>query len=76
MDFIATHWWIWLIGMFVCYAYAGYNQVQRMNAVSNGDIDNIFKGVLPMFLAGLSGSVFSIVLLLSIVINLIDYFKQ
>jgi len=75
MESVATYWWIWLVCMVICYAYAIFNQVRRMQSLNKGQIDSFGKGMLPMFLAGLSGSVFGLVLLLSVVLNIIAYAK-
>jgi len=83
MDFIATYWWLWLIGMLVCYGIAVYSQLQRMKRLQNSvfskrmeDTQKEFtKGMGTMMLAGLAGAGFMIVLLLSIVLNVIIYIK-
>ena len=75
MEFIATYWWIWLIAMFVCYGYGVYNQLRRMKNLSEGKIDNFTDGMGRMIVAMLGGTIFTGMLLISVVINLIDYVK-
>jgi len=71
MDFIATYWWIWLIGMIVCVGYAIYGQVKFMKSI----LDGTDRGIFVHMLIGLLGAVFMILLLLSVVLHVIDYAK-
>lgn len=74
MEFIAQHWYLWLILMLGGYGYAMFNQVRRMKGmVSNpasvftGGEDNAFTdGLGSLALAGIAGFVGMVLLGLSV----------
>jgi uncharacterized membrane protein YhaH (DUF805 family) len=77
MTFIATYWWVWLILTFVCYGYAAFNQISRITNMQkfDGNFDNFTKGLASMVVAALLGSVFTILAIIGVIIQLIDYAK-
>ncbi len=83
MAFIASHWLLWLVVFFVSCGYALYNQVKRMRGMINNGLSFDVEGAFGAFSSG-TGSlavvwVFSVasgaLLLLSVIINLITYFR-
>ncbi|MDO8516964.1 MAG: hypothetical protein Q7S33_02460 [Nanoarchaeota archaeon] len=84
MEFIGAYWWLWLIFSVICTGYAIFNQVKRMKnfhqvmlsrmnpvAASN----SFFSGLIPLIISGLLATGFSILLGISIVVNIIQMIK-
>lgn len=115
MTFIATYWWIWLIGVLFCGGFFLYKwfinffgtvrAIHRVAKLSKEGYDNFYdkkktnnqkiehvktraleevidegfgriKSMGTAFVSIAIGAVFSILLLISIIIHLIDYFKS
>lgn len=85
MDFIANYWFVWLLILVACIAYAIYNQITRFKRVSasmssslsmDQDIGAFFKGVVPLVLSMLMGWGSGILLVIAIVIHVIRYFTN
>lgn len=82
MEFVGTYWWIWLIGMFVCMALVMVNQVKRIKRMhSEFNLENrnigagFKKGMLTFVIATLAASGFSILFLIGVVVQIINYAK-
>lgn len=83
MEFIGVYWWAWLIGMVIFGGYAIYNQVKRIKGMMVGgfsrDINLAFSsfrsGILSMVVSLVIAGISSILLLLSVIINLIIYLR-
>lgn len=80
MEFIATYWWVWLIGTFVCFAVTMFNQINRIRRMhrdfdSNSGFDGFTKGLFVFAIGGLGSAVFGILFLIGVVIQIINYAK-
>lgn len=82
MDFIANYWLLWVIIMVACIVFAFANQMSRMKrvgAVPLGNVsraqDEALKGFFWVIAATVVGWVAGVLLALSIVVNLIRYFR-
>jgi len=79
MELISSLWWLWLILIIVCTAYALYNQVKRIKGMAkqglSGNVDGAFNsfssGLGAMIFAGGLASVSFLLLLLAIIFKLI-----
>ena len=76
METIGSLWWIWLIGTIACYAIAFGNQLRRIGTLDL-DTDDLFsgftKGLTTLFLFSICGIGFFIILLISIIVNIIQW---
>lgn len=82
MDIIGNLWWAWLAGTVICYVVAFANQLRRMKKMVTFDFDDdegVFgsftKGLPVLFVSGLLGTGFLIVLALSVIVNVIRWIK-
>lgn len=83
MEMIGTYWWVWLLATLVFGGYVLYNQIRRIRGMMkngmSGDMDKAFSsfhaGIVPLVVSALLVSVAGGLLLFSILINLIDYYK-
>lgn len=84
MEFIGAYWWLWLVLMLVFETYAAYNQIKRIREFADKglpeDVDgaggSFLSGIGSFILAGALTAVFGLLLVLSIIINLIEYFSR
>lgn len=84
MDFIATHWWVWLITLILSGGYALNFQLKKIKSMKKNVMDfdinsaskTVFDGLGKMAIAGLVSSASSILLAISIIIHLINYYKH
>lgn len=74
MHWIADYWWVWLIGCVATMVVAIHNQIKRIkNMHSEAEF---FKGIYILVGAGILNMVFSILLVVSIVLHIINYAKS
>ena len=85
MDTIGNLWWVWLIGTVVCCTVAFLNQLRRIKRMvslsflddSDDDLDDLFdsfaKRIPVLFMFSLASMGFSLILLLSIVVNIVRW---
>lgn len=76
MVWIASHWWLFLISTVVLMITSVIMQVRNMRKMMNGTYNAVFDGISLTFCIYLI-TVFSMfALVLSVVINLIDYIRH
>jgi hypothetical protein len=80
MNTIANLWYIWLAGALISYIIAFLNQAKRMKRMMSMDFEQSFNGfsggIVWLFLSGISGTVFSALLVISVALNVISYFAH
>ena len=82
METISNLWWLWLLGTLICYGYALANQLHRIETITELDLDvdsdpvGLFSKSLPLLIiSGFLGSGFGILLMISVIINVIQWAK-
>jgi len=82
METIGNLWWLWLLGMLICWGYVLANQYRRIKTITELDLDSdddpiglVSKGVLPLFVSSFLGWGFGILLLISVIVNIIEWAK-
>ncbi|MCX6745616.1 MAG: hypothetical protein NTX00_01195 [Candidatus Parcubacteria bacterium] len=82
MEFIGAYWWLWLVLMVVFIGYASYNQINRIMGMKKkgfdqSDMDGAFQafgsGIKGFVISFVLGGIATVLLLLSVVINLIAF---
>ena len=88
MELIRDQWLVWLIAMIACYGLTFILQIIKMRSMTSdfnsttgfGRFEEgqkkMFKGVIPMMILGLAGSAAGILLLISVIIHLVEYFTK
>ena len=89
VEFIATYWWLWLVVFVASMIYIIFNMVRRIKGESSilrrirggsgdsfeSDQKAFFAGTEYFFIAALVAYMSGIALVISIIINLINYLK-
>jgi hypothetical protein len=80
MNIIENNWWLWLIGSFITTLYIGYNQLSRMHNMMISAFDkkkeSFMDGLYLLFLAVALDSMFSGLFTVSIILNIISFYKK
>lgn len=87
MNFIVTHWWLWLILLVIVTIFCGYimgRQLKRGTGISRRDFnsrttapsDSFFNNFGFLVFAGLLSSAAGTLLLISIIVNLLEYLAK
>ena len=78
MEFIATFWWVWLIGWIATFGYIGISWLRKAKGMMKADSFNVSFG---SFFAGMGGfviafipyAIFSALLVIAVIIHLVKY---
>lgn len=73
MPFVANYWWLWLILSSATFIYGGFNQIRRMQRMMDGRQNSLSRGLFALFIAAVLNFAFTVLLIVSIVLNFIDY---
>jgi len=82
MVFIGAYWWLWGVLTLIFIGYASYNQINRIMGMKKkgfdqGDMEGAFKhfgsGIKGFVISCVLGGIATVLLLLSVVINLIAF---
>lgn len=76
MELIANLWWVWLLGAIGSYAILIFSQLNYVKKYLSVPLHTkIFQSFISIFIFGLLGSGFVIMLLFSTILNLIIFIK-
>jgi hypothetical protein len=84
MAFIATYWWLWILGIIVFGVYPVASLINRTKSITGkvmvgrdpgGTTESFFKGLIPILISSILSSLCGLMLFISIVINIIIYAK-
>ena len=82
MHFIASSWWLWLVGILVCFIVAIVCQARNMDRnlhrlQTGDDVErSLTRILLPLFLAAIGCMVFCVLLVIGVIINVVQYLKD
>lgn len=71
MVFIATYWFVWMIGMFTFAGFALGNQLARMKRLMSGNVDiqSFSKGLSLLAVSGFGAAVCAVLFVTSVVLQ-------
>jgi len=80
MEFVASYWWLWLVVLALSVGFTAFSHLQIIKGIVSSKSfsqvkSSFFSGFISLAITGVIAFVTSILLIVSIVLNIIDYAK-